>query len=199
MRPTDAPGHARLDPAGYPPALAELLRLMPLAPLGPGTPDRSLRGKLETLDDAALGGRITDRGMADACRAGLWLAFNFLEESHALSQGLHTAEGSYWHALLHRREPDYANAKYWFRRVGDHAIGEPLRQAAAALAAASGETAAALLHSQAAWGPFAFVDLCEAALAGRPACELLCCQVQQREWELLFAYCYRHAVGPANA
>jgi hypothetical protein len=46
-----------------------------------------------------------------ACRAALWLAFDFLDESHAVSQELDTPEGSYWHGLLHRREPDFANPR----------------------------------------------------------------------------------------
>src|SRR5207245_11135 len=58
-----------------------------------------------------------------ACvRSGLYLRFNFLDESHTISQGIHTVEGSYWHAIMHRREPDYSNAKHWFRKVGQHPV-----------------------------------------------------------------------------
>ncbi len=185
-----------LDHAGYPPALAELLRRLPLAPLGPGTPDPSLRGQLEALDDAAFGGKITDQGMANACRAGLWLAFNFLDEAHTISQDLHTAEGSYWHALMHRREPDHANAAYWFRRVGTHTVFEPLRQAAVELAA-SAPPQGAFLARQERWDPFAFNDLCEASHEETAPCHDLCRQVQRHEWELLFDYCYRQACGLA--
>jgi hypothetical protein len=37
--------------------------------------------------------------MATACRAGLWLAFDCLDESRRISQELHTEEGSYWRVL----------------------------------------------------------------------------------------------------
>src|ERR1041384_5983899 len=53
-------------------------------------------------------------------RGGLYLRFNFLDKSHTVSQGIHSVEGSYWHAIMHRREPDYSNSKYWYRRVPAH-------------------------------------------------------------------------------
>ncbi len=62
--------------------------------------------------------------------AGLWLYCGRFEESHSISQELHTAEGSYWHGILHRQEPDDWNAGYWFKRVGKHAIFEDLSNAA---------------------------------------------------------------------
>ena len=49
--------------------------------------------------------------MASACLAGLWLYHDYLDESHAVSQSIHTPAGSYWHGLMHRREPDFANPK----------------------------------------------------------------------------------------
>ncbi len=56
--------------------------------------------------------------------SGILLLWDFLDESHEISQ---TMEGKgsprtadYWHAIMHRREPDAGNASYWFRRVGSH-------------------------------------------------------------------------------
>src|SRR5947209_3342922 len=90
----------QIELAGYPPAIAELLRKLPRMPLGPGEPDRSVKGQLEALNEEAFAPwRVVDRDMAAACRAGLWLAFGYLDESHTISQELHTAEGSYWHVL----------------------------------------------------------------------------------------------------
>ena len=44
--------------------------------------------------------------------AGLWLYFGGFEEAHELAQNLSTTEGCYWHALLHRMEPDAWNSGY---------------------------------------------------------------------------------------
>jgi hypothetical protein len=183
------------DPTAYAPAVAELLRRPRLPPLDAGRPDEGLRARLEALTDAVAfaAHRVRDREMADACRAGLWLYFDFLDESHKISQELHTPTGSYWHALMHRREPDFSNSSYWFRRVGAHPVYDALRTAATELAA-DATPDAAFLSTQTAWEPFAFVDLCAAALTGRAPCAELCRQVQKREWELLFDWCYRQAV-----
>jgi hypothetical protein len=181
-----------INPSTYAPAIAELLQALPLAPLGPGQPQRPFRDKLEAV--ASAFGHGADRDMVAACRAGLFLAFDFLDEAHTISQELHTAEGSYWHALMHRREPDFSNSKYWFGKVGTHPVFAALNEQAARLAAgATGQ--AAFLASQARWGPFAFVDLCEASYDARAPQHELCRQVQRVEWELLFDWCCRRATA----
>jgi hypothetical protein len=184
-----------IDPAAYGPAIADLLRPERLPALAVDPPYLLMRPKLEALetDTAFAPHAVRDAHMAAACRAGLWLWFDFLDEAHTLSQDLHTVEGSYWHALVHRREPDHSNAAYWFRRVGTHPVFGPLREAAARLAA-SAPPKGAFLSKQAAWDPFAFNDLCEASSEEAP-CHDLCRRVQRAEWELLFDYCYRQAVG----
>jgi hypothetical protein len=169
------------------PSIAELLNRVPLAPLGPGSPHLEVRERLAavTFPPGA------DRDLAAACRAGLYLAFDFLDEAHSISQDLHTSEGSYWHALMHRREPDFANSAYWFRRVGQHPIFEALRAAAAELAAEA-PARALFLTRQTTWDPFAFGDLCQESYDEKAPCHLLCRQVQRAEWTLLFGYCYQH-------
>ena len=59
--------------------------------------------------------------------AGLYLRSGAWHEAHEIAQDLDTPEGSYWHALVHRAEPDEWNASYWLRRVGDN---HPVRLAA---------------------------------------------------------------------
>ncbi len=171
-----------IDSTGYPSVIKELLKQIPLAPLGPGKPQRPMRPQLEAASSAFAAG--TNRDMAAACRAGLWLAFDFHDESHAISQDLSTVEGSYWHAILHRREPDSANAAYWFRRVGTHPIFETLATEARALG---------LMLPLGSWDPYAFIDLCEAHRDKGGEQEMLLRRVQLREWELLFVWCFRNA------
>ena len=79
--------------------------------------------------------------------------------------------------------------------VGTHPIFAPLCTAAAEASFAPAE--AAFLATQSSWDPYAFIDLCELAVNNRADCELVCRQVQQVEWQILFDYCYRSAVGLA--
>ena len=40
------------------------------------------------------------------------------EASHDIAQDVHTDDGSWVHAYLHRKEGDDWNANYWYRRAG---------------------------------------------------------------------------------
>lgn len=171
----------------YSPAVAELLAQSVPNPLVPTRPVEAMRAKLAALDDAELfgGERVVDRDMADACLSGLWLRFDFLDESHTISQSVDTTTGSYWHGIMHRREPDYSNAKYWFARVRQHPIEGELTAAVQRIAGAP------LDH----WNHAKFVDLCERAARERGELENACRQLQLIEWQMLFDYCYRQAIG----
>lgn len=171
----------------------------PSCALGPGKPQRERRTQLVGLDDATLfaGAKVRDANLAACCRSGLWLVFDFLDESHQISQDIATVEGSYWHGIMHRREPDYMNAKYWFRRVPRHPVFEELGDTARALFRTHAETdpyAEFLEHVQP-WDPLAFVDLCEAIAKGKAHCEALARDVAMSEWRLLFTHCYEGAIA----
>ncbi|HVA48790.1 MAG TPA: hypothetical protein VNH11_20660 [Pirellulales bacterium] len=172
------------------------LRLNELCFVEPNLP---MRGRLAGLSvEQLFENKIADRAMASACLAGLWLYHDFFDESHSISQEISTIEGSYWHAILHRREPDYVNAKYWFRRVGDHTIGSDLTRVAKELAQGTSDPASQLLLTQSSWDSFRFVDFCEAAATGRASGAMLCRQIQQREWWGLFGYCFQRACSPGR-
>jgi hypothetical protein len=188
---------SEFDPRKYGPAIADLLVGDRLPELGPGTPNKAAEPKLRAVATSRTLGsqKIVDRDAARCCLAALWLWHDFLDESHALSQDSGTIDGSYWHGIMHRREPDYGNAKYWFRRVPVHPIHEPLGQAAKPLG----------LNP---WDAFQFVDLCEQIARGplAPRADIrlaerddhraqLAHEVARTEWRLLFDYCFQKATG----
>jgi hypothetical protein len=96
--------------------------------------------------------------------------------------GKNTPSGYEWHAILHRREPDAWNSKYWWRRVGNHPVFAQLAGEAARL-------------GWRAWDAVAFVDECEKERGSGSERETLLRSVQQREWELLFGWCFHAAAG----
>lgn len=186
-------------PEQYGAALAALLDPARPDDLGPGKPNDAARAGLKalTLETAFAGQKIVDRSAARCCLAGVWLLHNFFDESHAISQEIETPDGSYWHGILHRREPDYGNAKYWFRRVGTHPIfpalaAEARREAQAEPAL---DPAGSYLAADSAWDPLRFVDLCEQIARGRSNAVEVCLSIARIEWQLLFEHCYRQALG----
>lgn len=166
------------DPQAYGPVFAPLLATDRRRPLDAGQPDRGALAELKKLsvDTAFAHAKPVDREMARCCLAGVWLLYDYLDESHTISQGIDTTSGSFWHAIMHRREGDFWNSKYWFRRVGDHPAFEMIAN-----------------QTKQEWDPFAFVDRCESALGAKPNELDACLDLQQIEWESLFDYCYREA------
>ena len=149
-------------------------RLMPLA-----MERCSSEAARERLRGASARGLFPRSRAPEAALSGLYVYFSCFEEAHTIAQDIPTMEGSYWHGIVHRQEPDAGNAAYWFRRVGAHPIF-------AALAEASGR--------QAPWDPFAFIDTCEQARQ-QPGSELEASArgIQRLEWQMLFDYCARAA------
>ena len=120
---------------------------------------------------------------------GLWLYFSCFDECHQIVQDLDSLEASFWHAILHRQEPDAGNAAYWFRRVGAHPVFGDLSRAAADILAKYPDSG---FRNAPEWDPFAFVNFCEEARE-KPASssERAAIDIQLVEWQLLFDYCAR--------
>jgi hypothetical protein len=176
----------------------------PLAPKAPW--NETVQMILHDMEPRELLGResLADEALGAAVKSGLLLWNDNLAESHALSQNIHNSTGSYWHGIMHRREPDYSNSKHWFRQVGDHAIFPDLRRHALAIfgdpmhPSDYGRLRHDRVEASAKWDQFAFVDWCaEAASNGdrHPDATRLLEAVQAVEIELLMAYSYRGAVG----
>ena len=166
------------DPAAYGPALAVLLTPPRLPDLGPGVPSDAGRAAVDAWAASPGFGRpVRDTMAAAACVAALYLHFDCWAESHVVAQDLDTPEGSLWHAILHRREPDSFNAKYWFRRAAGHPV-------LLSLAALEGYGTAA-----------AFVDVCDRVRGTGGEAEAEVRQVQLAEWWAVFDFCANKAVG----
>jgi len=185
------------DPDKYGELIAPLICEAPGMELGPGRPNQNAREALSSLDpDTAFPGqKVVDSDMANACISGLWLLHNHLDPSHSISQGIHTSTGSFWHGIMHRREPDFGNAKYWFRRVGDHPVFEPLRLESAELAKNAQHIEVNYLSTLVSWDPFRFVDLCQQGLRENGDLGEICRKITRCEWQLLFDFCYNCAVA----
>ena len=182
----------------YGKVFGDLLSEQRVNPLDGGTANEEVREHLKGLSpNTAFGSQtVMDDELANACISAIWLYHNFLDESHTLSQQIDTTTGSFWHGIMHRREPDFSNSKYWFQKVGEHETFPEISEAATELSeGAEGAEGAGRSLANATWDPFGFVDLCEAGLKGDASLDSLCRQVQQREWEILFHYSYEKAIG----
>ena len=122
-----------------------------------------------------------------AALSGLMLRSGCWEASHTLSQDDPSSEGSYWHAIAHRMEPDSWNSKYWFGCVGRHPIFEKLLTEAAVLLRAAPGTG---WNPKPVWDPALFIGWCEEARQ-RPGSdeERVATAIQSVECKLLLEWC----------
>ncbi len=166
-----------------------------------GTVRSGLAGDLVMVGDRdLLGVPVVDAAMVGALRSGLLVRADHFDEAHAICQAIDTPTGSYWHGIVHRREPDHANARYWFRRTGDHPFFQELYTELRDLAGRPGSEwngrAAEAILTKGRWDPFLFVDLCEGCQDGREASLLRELEsIQELEIEGLIRYSYEHAVA----
>jgi hypothetical protein len=149
-------------------AKANLTPLFEILPLEEAMPNLLVRKPADGIvyeAVKALAEHAKDPGIC----AGLWLYADCLEESHAIAQVLETPIGSFWHGILHRREGDFWNSKYWLRRA---------------------RTVHLTLDAGQDYHPDEFVDAVEKA-AGKDPADLV--SVQRAEWMALISHCFEIA------
>jgi hypothetical protein len=170
--------------------MEKLLETPELAALGPGP--RAGRQSIPELETALAAifraGNQTTQQQA-LIRALVFLWHDHLDEAHTLSQDVPTADGSLIHGIMHRREPDYSNAKYWFHRAGQHAAYKAIGQRAEAIPSSPAERA---LHDRfnrdEIWDPFAFVDCCQEEAKTPSGHESLLRRIQKAEFSALLEH-----------
>jgi len=147
--------------------LSEIKRLMAAAgvpELGPGPRDGVQPQKLleESLEQLWADSKLASE-RRDLVLALVLLWHDHLDASHLIAQAVENRDGSFVHGIMHRREADYGNAKYWFHRVGVHVAFPAISARAIMCLEAKGENRwRDRLLPKGMWDPFAFVDACQA-------------------------------------
>jgi hypothetical protein len=162
-----------------------------------GDGNRDAAERLRTLTpEQVLMRPVISLSDARAILSGLWLWHDWLDSSHTISQELHTSTGSFWHAIMHRREGDFSNAKYWYDRCAKHPVLPVILAQVQPIVGPLPADKTILKLTLHGWNPHAFVDLVE-QVDGHPDHPLhrLAVSLQQLEWRLLFDHTLRAATG----
>lgn len=145
-----------------------------------------------------LAGPVTNDHAALAVLSGLWLWQDWIHESHALSQDIDSPTGSLWHAVMHRREGDFNNAKYWYGKSRNHPALAAMAKAGVALindAPAADENARLIVRGG--WDPYALTDFVESVYDSpdhHPPVALAR-ELQKLEFQILFDFTVKLARG----
>jgi hypothetical protein len=128
--------------------------------------------------------------------SGLWLWHDYLDESHTLSQQVETPTGSFWHAIMHRREGDFGNSKYWYAKCRVHPVLESIAAQANLVIARADADKALLRLTMSGWNGPAFVDYVQSVHESPSDPRYaIAIALQQLEWRTLFDHCVRQATG----
>jgi hypothetical protein len=148
----------------------------------PMCPFPLLEGKGERFPGITRLGRVAFTSCVQPAEAEAgWLLYaGFGAECHAVAQDLKSREGSCWHAIYHRMEPDAWNSKYWFRQVGSHPIYSALTEKARQAGWNPGPR----------WEPARFVDFVMQSIEQQDEAQIKRAEsIQFSEWRLLFEFC----------
>ena len=80
------------------------------------SPNAGLAGEMARLLKVVDGLSVAGP-MRKCLRAGLWVLADDLDRAHTICQAVETPHGAAWHAVVHRREGDFWNSKYWWHRA----------------------------------------------------------------------------------
>jgi hypothetical protein len=160
-----------------------LKELLPRSPL-----HWDLPGEIAKADNAALLGTAVLKNAAAVklVRGGLLYAVDALDAGHRFFQDDSSDLGAYWHGMMHRREADFDNARYWFRRAGRLSFFAELHRQAFSHSAD--------MARQDNWDAYLLTGLCEQSKFGATELTRECVALIQAEFHAAFDYTWRQAV-----
>ena len=142
--------------------------------------------KLREANDATVAGRPIGVPEAFAVvRGGLLYALDDLAGCHDFFQNTASNLVSYWHGMMHRREADFDNARYWFRRTGALPFFDTLHRRASEISAD--------MAKQSSWDPYLFTGQCEQQRFGADYDNGELVRLQRAEFDVVFDYAWRQA------
>jgi hypothetical protein len=155
--------------------------------------DREVWRRVRDADDAAIvnGAAIENPKAFPLIRGALLYAMDDLPGCHRYFQDEPGDLASYWHGMMHRREGDFDNARYWFRRAGSLPFFDKLQSEASAFSAD--------VAKQLSWDPYLFTGMCEQNRFGAEDESDELPRLQATEFEVAFDYTWRQAkIGKAK-
>ncbi len=158
-------------------------------PLPKEPTDYELVIRIREADDARIfGGLALEPGAPLALvRAGLFYYHNALEDSHKGSARTEGDMAAYWHGMVHRREGDFENARYWMRRAGEQPVFQEMQGRAS--------DGSPHMSRQSNWDPFLFINLCEQFKYGEYSYKKEIGHLQRAEFAAMFDYAWRRCVA----
>jgi hypothetical protein len=136
--------------------------------------------------------KVKQKSFADATVSGLLLWNDCEQEAHTLAQNIDTPEGSYFHAIIHRREPDIWNSDYWFKRTGAHPVFPLIYDF---VKKSAPENTIKKILKTSSWEPEVFNKAVEEAQNTGNTVDSDLIKIQHAELLFLIAHSYRHTIG----
>lgn len=158
---------------------------------------------LDTVDDPQLFApdKLANELMGGAIRSLLYLWNGWPNECSMYAQAAPPKESLYLVAIAERQRGNAGQAKSAFQQLEDHKIYARLFECATETVGSSADASlqrfGEILKFNGAWEPFAFTDLFEQARTDDTKIVVgeFVRKMQQSEFNLLFAHCYKAATG----
>ena len=162
-------------------------------PLPTEPTDYELVIRIREADDAKVfgGAPVLPAAPVGLVRAGLFYYHNALPDSHREAARDEGDLASYWHGMVHRREGDFENARYWMRRAGEQPVFQEMQ--------ARASDGAPHMARQSNWDPFLFIHLCEQYKYGEAEYKKEIGHLQRVEFAVMFDYVWRRCVASSKA